>query len=264
MLPIFEAIDIISVIPKNVGHTQPWVVVAKTPSGIKSYVVKMYTTEQINRNNSVTAEVISNKLASEFNLSVPSAAYIDIPESLLINQPPEIQELFDKADSRLKFATELLPNVNAAMADMTAKFYKPRIGMDSLYAFDNLILNADRGVQKVNLLIDSNTAWLIDHEYSFDTNEMQNILDKFNINPKFTTHHLFHKHLKKATRKSKVHYFDEFTECLKTLNINSLGNYFTQLEQIGYNSNKKIITNWLELVKKKSPTFVDSLKGAIG
>ena len=30
MLPIYEAIDIVSVISKTVGHTQPWVVVAKT------------------------------------------------------------------------------------------------------------------------------------------------------------------------------------------------------------------------------------------
>lgn len=35
-IPIYEAIDVIEIIPESVGHTKPWVVIANTPEGLKS------------------------------------------------------------------------------------------------------------------------------------------------------------------------------------------------------------------------------------
>jgi hypothetical protein len=264
MLPVYEAIDIIKVIPETVGHTQPWVVLANTPYGLKSFVAKLYTAHQVNNNNSVTNEVISNVLASQFDLKVPPGALIDIPESLQFKKPVELQIQYGKADPRLKFATEMLPNVNAAVPSLSKSFYSRRISLDTLYAFDNMIRNADRGQQKTNLLLGSKGAFLIDHEYTLHQNRITGVdWDNFEIDPVFTQHHLMYPYLKKSIKPKKQHYFDEFLEYLRTLNTNALSVYFAQLSSEGFNTKSININSWLSQVKQNSTTFVNSLKSSL-
>ena len=263
MLPVYEAIDIVQVISKQSGHTQPWVVVANTPKGLQSFVVKLYTTAQIQQYNSVTSEVICNVLASEFDLNVPQAAFIDIPEALLFNKSLEWQELYGKADIRLKFATAQLSDISSAIPGLPKGYYNKRISLDTLYAFDNLILNGDRGQQKTNLLV-GKKAWLIDHELALQTADISNTdWANFEIAEKFSTYHLFYTYLKRSIKSKKKHYFDEFLEYVHTLNINKLNSYYQQLSKEGYSVDRNIINNWLQQVKQNSIIFVKSLKESI-
>ncbi len=263
MLPVYEALDIVKVIAKNVGHTQPWVIIANTPQGLQSFVVKLYTTAQIEHRNSVTAEVVCNKLANDFSFNSPKAAFIEIPEQLLFNKPPEWQMQFDTADARPKFATEEIEHVNQAIATLPKKYFANRISLDTLYAFDNFIKNADRGIVKTNLLV-GKKAWLIDHEMALSSTDIGiNIIANEEINHRFTKHHLFFHYLKSAKRVTKKNYFDEFSEYLRILSVNSLDPYFNQLEQLGYQTNKQQIKDWVQQVKQNSTTFVNSLKGSL-
>jgi hypothetical protein len=264
MLPVYEAIEIRSKISKNVGHTEPWVVLANTPNGVKVFVAKLYTKNQIEQNFSVTNEIVCNILATQFDLKVPDPAFIEIPESLVYEKQLDFQIQFSAADPRLKFATEMISNVNSARDKIPKPYYSKRTQLDTLYAFDNLIRNADRGQQKTNLLLGDKNAFLIDHEYALKYNDISGInWADFKIDKKFTQSHLLHTHLKRARKHSKLAYFDEFQEYLRMLNVNQLGPYFNQLTAQGFLSQSRQINSWLNQVKQNSTTFVNCLKESL-
>lgn len=264
MLPIFEAIEIVDFISENSGHTMPWVVLANTPEGLKPFVVKLYTTEQVDASNCVNNEVACNILASEFELLVPKCALITIPEEITMRLSVAQQQQFYNTDPRPKFATELLSNVNSAILGLPKQQYQKRISMDMLYAFDNLIRNMDRGHPNTNLLLSSNAAYLIDHELVFRNQDIVDIdLKTLQLEGRFTQNHLFYPYLKKAHFKSKQNYFNEFSEYMNYLNINILDPYFRTLSNEGFNSNSTEIYHWLNKVKQNIPTFVSLLKGSI-
>ena len=264
MLPIYEAIEITEFISENSGHTKPWVVLANTPTGLKSFVVKLYTTEQVDNSNCVNNEVVCNILASQFELEVPKCVLINIPDDITMSLAPAQQQQFYNTDPRPKFATEYIPNVNSAIISLPKLQYQKRISMDMLYAFDNLIRNGDRGHPKTNLLLASDVAYLIDHELALRNQDIVDVdLKTLQLEGRFTNSHLFYPYLKKARFKTKQSYFNEFSEYLNHLNINVLDTYFNTLTNEGFRSNSIEISNWLTKVKQNIPTFVALLKGSI-
>ena len=174
-LPIYEAIEVVDIINENAGHTKPWVVLANTSEGLKSFVVKLYTPSQVDQFHCVTKEIACNLLAGEFDLNVPKCALIEIPDHLAFRLPMSAQVQLGDADQRLKFATQLLDNVTNAIHGLPKMHFKKRISMDTLYAFDNLIRNQDRGHYKTNLLLSATDAYLIDHELTLSVPDIVNI-----------------------------------------------------------------------------------------
>jgi len=264
MLPVYEAIDILGVINEKVGHTKPWVVLANTPQGLTSFVVKMYNTNQVEFQHCVTKEFICNALAREFDLKVPGCALINIPTELAFSRSAVEQHQFDNTDERPKFATVLLNNVNNAITTLPKNEFSKRIALDTLYAFDNLIRNSDRGNPKTNLLLSPNDAFLIDHEMTFGYDDITNIeIENFQFYDRFTRYHLFYNHLKKAQPKTKQNYFDEFLFYLDILNLRTLNPYFHQLNNEGFSDYSQPILTWLNEIKQKSAIFVNLLKGTV-
>lgn len=261
-IPIYTAIQIVEVIPELSGHTKPWVVVAHTPFGLKQFVVKMYTPTDVDKYNRVTKEVIGNILAREFDLAVPEIAFIEFDPSLVQNLPPAMQEQFDEADQRVKFATELLEGVSIANVYLLKSFYNGIVEIDTLYAFDNLIRNADRGIAKPNLLLSSEKAYLIDHELAFEIEKVIGIdFDHFSLDDKFSKYHLFYHYLKSSHSKHLL--FSDFEYYLEQLNVNRLVPYFTQLKSEGFNDCSELITRWIVEIKAKKSIFVNLLRGSI-
>jgi len=139
-----------------------------------------------------------------------------------------------------------------------------RISIDTLYAFDNMIRNADRGQQKTNLLITPQTAFLIDHEFVLNKREISGInFNSFHIDDKFTRYHIFYNFLKNSRRKTKAEYFGEFSEYLRYANFNHLNPYFKQLNNEGISSYETEILAWLNQVKQNSVTFEGLLKASL-
>lgn len=259
MLNIYKAIEIVGIIPEASGRTKPWVVLADTPQGIAPFVVKLFTTDQIEATNCLTNEVVCNVLAGEFDLKTPEMALIDIPESLVMRKNIEFQFQYLKTDERLKFATRQLSNVNTAIKELGKVFYKKRIDLETLYAFDNMIRNADRGQMKTNLLINNYAAYLIDHELALrplDIKKLSNINDLPDY--KFSKYHLFYRFLKKG--KDKERYFEEFRENINRLNLSKLSPIYSSLENEGFETNKTIINNWIGEIQRNSNTFVNNLR----
>ncbi len=259
MLQIYKAIDIIDIIPENSGRTKPWVIIAKTPNGLKPFVVKLFTSHQVDSASSVTNEVVCNALAKEFDFSPPEMAFIDIPEDLVMAKSAVFQIQFSTADPRLKFATAQIQNVKQAIPELSKKFYTKRIDMDTLFAFDNLIRNADRGQSKTNLLVGAKKLHPIDHEMALKQDDISVNINNLNIDEKFTKYHLFYPPLKKAWKKTKIQYFDDFSEYLRILNLNRLESYYNSLTNEGFAPNKALINNWLSQIQQNSPIFVNKV-----
>lgn len=264
MLKIYQATEIVEVIEQRVGRTRPWVVMAETEKGIAPFIVKLFSTAEVDVQGSLQSEIFCNKLAVEFDLKVPQAALIEIPDHITMRLTIEQQQQYLGSDPRLKFGTYLLPNVNSALPELPKKYYQKRIQMDTLYAFDNFIRNGDRGQQKTNLLISKKNAYLIDHELALKSIDIQNInLNDHVIEPMYSQYHLFHNYLKRSIRKNKKHYFDEFQEYLKGLSSSNLISLAKQLNNEGFSVNTKLIFDWLSQVKGNSTKFVNSLKESI-
>lgn len=54
MIPVYKAIEVVEVISEKAGHNKPWVVNANTPDGLTSFVVKLYSTIQVEPLNLVS------------------------------------------------------------------------------------------------------------------------------------------------------------------------------------------------------------------
>lgn len=264
VFPIYEAIEIVEIIPEAVGHTRPWVVLANTPEGLKSFVVKLYNPIQVEEHFIVTREIVSNILARKFDLNVPQFALINIPQALAFMQESDAQQQYDNSDDRPKFATIQIDNVLTATKEIPKKYLTSRIILDTLYAFDNLIRNSDRGHPKMNLLMGPKEAILIDHELALQSQHIMNIdINTLQIEDSFTKYHLAYPYLKKLKGAYKEQVFNDFCEYLRLLNINSLNPYFKQLANEGYPDYSQPILNWLTHIKQNSTIFVNKLKGSL-
>jgi len=260
VLPEFEAISFIRIIEKG-AHTKPWLIEVGTNDGPTSYIVKIYTVAQNITHNSVTAEVLGNVLAKEFDLKVPRAAIIHFPEDFRMYLNTECQMVLDLADERPKFGSEYLDPVFEYTPEMSQRTLERHIDLDTLYAFDNYIRNSDRGERKPNLILHNKSAWLIDHEMAFDITEKTIIeFEKGKWDDKFGRSHLSLRYLKRAGKNKKARYFETFSEYLRLLNISILHEYFDQLESFGYSTNKEQILSYLEHIKENSSNFVVILK----
>ncbi len=261
MLPEYEALSCNGIIRKG-GHSNPWSVMVQTETGSKSYVVKIYKTLDIEARNKMTAEVIGNFLAGEFDLKAPNAALINFSESFKIGISPECEEILSISDDRIKFGTEELQGNYIFPRDFEKNDAKNYIDLDTLFAFDYLIRNRDRNLQKPNLLLKDKTAWLIDHEMALEIPEdYLTEIECMQWDRRYTNH-LFYNYLHNSNKEIKRNYFSTFEEYLNHINLNSLNSYYQQLEQKGFITNRTFINTYFEFIKQNSSKFVNMLRGA--
>lgn len=267
MLPVYKGVSFNRVITKG-GRTFPWVILVNAENSLVPYVVKLFETPLIDLRDSVTNEVVGNVLAKEFNLPVPKAALIDLDNDFISTlRDFTLIDRLEQVDQRIKFGTELLEGYyNFDRTAFTLNDVRKTIDIDSVFAFDNLIRNADRNHElKPNILLKSNSAFLIDHELGF---EIQPGIVKKMMNwewdEKFYKYHIFYNFLRNSPLRIKREYFHEFEEYLKYLNVNSLSPYFQQLISYGF-SNKKhiVITNYLHEMKQNSSNFVNVMRSKL-
>ena len=174
------------------------------------------------------------------------------------------QQQYDNSDDRPKFATIQLNNVLTATTEIPKKYFTKRINLDTLYAFDNLIRNRDRGHPKMNLLMRPKEAFLIDHELALQRKDIVDIeINTLKIEDSFTKYHLAYPYLKRLRGLNKQQVFNDFLEYLRLLNINRLTPYFDELVKEGYPDYSQPIFNWLTHIKQNSTTFVNKLKGSL-
>lgn len=258
------------------GSTKPWKVVSITegvPMGNETvYVVKIFTSNNISQAPSVAKEFICNALATEFDLSVPSAALINPFDESFVNTLSTLErEHLQDRHQGVTFACELLDVVLVNDALKSNIIHMSDIA--TLFAFDCLILNTDRGGyrNKPNLLQDDDGFILIDHELSLsfiddeDKQAFNHIVSLFEQN---TWHGVYEKHLfyprLKSYKGPKKTLFDTFEEFLMNLNIGKIETLITELKEndIEVGATDYLI-EYLRILKQQANKFKNILLGII-
>jgi hypothetical protein len=260
MLPVYNAISFQSKIEKG-GRTQPWVVFVEEEEEIKPYVVKFFFKEQEDERHSVVNEVICNHLAQQFELPVAKAAFINLSEEFKMTLNGNLLSFVDERDERTKFGCEFLSGANLFNHSLNKYIIQNRVSIETVFAFDVLIRNRDRNNNKPNFLLHESSVCLIDHELGLEIDKHAiNLMSEGEIDSRFTDHHIFLPYLKKAKKSLKSSYFEEFLFLLQNLKLNELNPYFKQLSDLGYDSNREQILEYLNCARDNSVKFVTSLK----
>jgi len=155
MLPEYSAMAV-SQLELAGGSTKPCILEVEDEQGNAQgfYVVKIFENEG-ELSNPTLNEALTYILAKEFELPIPKAAIIDVPDFL-------IQGLGKVAEAGYYFGTELLEEtfeINLKQLEI----YQ----LETLFAFDLLVCNSDRRSNNPNLLSVKDDFYLIDHEKAF-------------------------------------------------------------------------------------------------
>lgn len=264
MLPVLNAISFVRQFKKH-SRTQPWVVLANdNDSAPQSFVVKLYTREENELRNAVAKEVFCNVIAGHLGLARPEAALIDFYSNdfMSILDHDELQTINMK-DYRIKFATRLIQNHTQFPEQMNHQFLMQFTKIDSIFAFDNFVMNTDRNLGKPNVLINGRTIMLIDHEYTLDIT--QKVLDEFDAGTwayKCVKHILYDFLISRY----RTHFFDEFAETLASFNPDVLDPYADQLVGLGYDpayGNYMLLKKYLNKIKNNPVKFANLLKAKV-
>lgn len=257
------------------GSTKPWRIVAIsediTTMEETPYVVKVFTANNIKQGHNIAKEFICNFLAGQFDLVVPEACLVDLHDEdfkASLNAEP-LNTLSIKYDG-LTFASRLL---DASIINEQLKSVPYTIqDCATLFAFDCLVLNADRGGyrNKPNLLLDDEGFILIDHELALHIldNDGSNACNKVLVDldagrwSNMYEKHIFYSKLKSYRIKKGL--FDTFEESLRNLNINHVQSLITDLSHNGIDVGADgILIDYLRKLKQNSHKFSKILLGII-
>jgi hypothetical protein len=234
------------------GSSKPLLITAIDEDGnVNQYVMKLFKKNYVDQNFSVAKEILISELAKEFNLSVPNYAVINIDHSLLVEYF-EKDEL-EKLDEGYKFCSEFNGQY-VIFNPLVSLQYIKTYDIANLFAFDNVIINSDRGGfrNKPNLLVNDDEILLIDHEQTLP------FINNSYSDPNYFTYlqnypyqrHIVITHLKSMRLKNGI--FDEFLEMLKHLNINRFIYIFDELSSLGINfGDRDDFLLFLEWIKNK-------------
>lgn len=271
MLDIVTAVDCVGRINSG-GSTFPWVINVLNEDGdVLPYVVKLFTTRQLEQGCAVAKEVYGNVLAQQFELNVPEASLVLFEDIFLTTLSNEGRKELAKKDNRIKFGSlqmSGMPILNSTLG-LLLKGYD----VGTIFAFDYLIWNLDRGGfhDKPNILVNDDDFLLIDHEQIFPfANETESsdksFIDKFLAGDLCYQYerHIFYGYLKGLYKPRKTYIFDTFLGYLNTLRVDILDSYAKQLEEYGQPvGNVPLIKSYLSSVKSHQDLFLRRLNQAI-
>ncbi|EMS34044.1 hypothetical protein C943_03860 [Mariniradius saccharolyticus AK6] len=260
MFETFQARKLMRVIEERHGHTQPWVVLCEGKSGLKEFVVKVFTNDHLLDKPRVHGEFVGSWLCGEFELLTPDVAWIEMDSSFLSSLPPNLDLKMDPTDDRPKFGSVVLPSFQHFSPGLNDGYFRSLLPVDRLYAFDVFIRNADRGSYKPNLLISESSAYLIDHEFALEIDETTIEGIKNSILPgKFSLDHIAYAVLARASTRSKRDFFADFNVYLRALNLSDLRAVFNEVQNKGYDAKVETIMDYFMFVKANPSIFTNLL-----
>jgi len=271
-LQIYEAINFDKIIESG-GSTYPWLVVV-IDSDMKpcKYVVKLFTERQMNQQNPIAKEIFGNILARELGLSVPEFALVNFGDSFCQTLESENINILNNKHRGLKFGCEYIDSAAIVNINNQKVFWKS-YDIGSIFAFDNLIGNIDRGGarNKPNLLIKNEDFILIDHEQIFTFADDENFYNDTIITDfrkgiwRYNAQqHLFFSILRSLKNEEKENIFDTFHEHLNYLDVNSLNSSVQFLSKNNLSvGNYSLIKDYLTEIKTNSGKFINLLKQSI-
>lgn len=263
LLPVYEAISFEERIEKG-GSTYPWIVNVQTEAGIQPYIVKLFTSRHIQQYNPVVKEVLASALASAFDLLSPEPALVNFSRDFIKRLPIERKEELKGKDQRTKFGCRYIEGATTYSPTLNRNFFR-RYDVESIFAFDNLIQNVDRRLDKPNILLHDTDSYLIDHELSLYAISERLTSDFLQGSWRYNkARHIFYEFLKKGRKDAKNSYFETFMECLRHLNIRLLDSYVHTLEEHRYSVPElPTIKFYLGQIKNNHTAFVNLLRHSV-
>ena len=212
------------------GGTRPWAVYVREGNRdkLQPFVVKLFRASHLDQHPHLAAEVFGSVLAELFDLPHPEPALIEFsPDFRATLAEPQQQQLAEVAPGPL-FGCRLVESPFAYSRSLSLKKLEA-YEMETIYGFDNLILNVDRRPDKPNLLMPEDEAIVIDHELAFSgINQAYNNLLGGRWEHIYQRH-LFYPYLKARGPVAESSAFGTFTEYLRGLNPQRLLPYHQQL-----------------------------------
>lgn len=266
MLPVYNGYQFQRILAKG-GRTQPWVVLVNESGQLVPYVVKMFKAELVHKMDSVTNEVLGSVLANEFDLPIPKSAFIELDSSFYQTiDDDDALERYDFVDKRIKFGTKLLyPSIEYQPQTYTTAEVKVKIDIDTVYAFDSLIKNADRNNSNPNMRVSGNNFYLLDHDLGFQISE-RTAKEQLNLQSLeyINRYHIFYDYLYSSWAKSKEQFFYTFEEYLRRLNLKTLDKAFKQLKYYGFSTHRhEMLKEYFEVMKENSSKFATLMRHRI-
>lgn len=246
------------------GATRPWLVYVNVEGAPLPYVVKMYLKKDIEQIGSVSKDVYCSVLATEMGLETPAPALIKFTKPFIKSLSNKMRIKLPGVDTRLKFGCKLIDatyQYDLSLPDSALDKYDT----ESIFAFDQLVLNADRNNRKPNILLKGTSAYLIDHEKTLLIN--QKTFDNFDnnsINHYLLKNHIFYNHLRGRRVATRNEYFKSFSRNLRNLNVDILDEYVYQLEGAGHPiEDYDFIKEYLKNIQQNGDKFVSLLKAEL-
>ncbi|MDP2388624.1 MAG: hypothetical protein Q8M29_19790 [Bacteroidota bacterium] len=263
-LPLYRAIEIREK-PIQGGTTLPLLSVAENK---KTYVLKLFGKKHANQRCYTGAEVYAHYLAKQFELNTPEAAFISIPKELIKlykkTNPALHKLLLQKDYTRPCFATVYLGDLPIFSPALHKKYIESH-DIETIYAFDTLILNDDRKRVKPNMLKTADGYCLIDHDKAFGSVDYALREIANNRLCPYNKYHLFYEMLKRRAKKSGIDQkFETFREYFNSLNLGNLDILNAQLTEFDYDiSECKAWKAYLYDIKQNRTNFVSILKESL-
>ncbi len=268
-MQIYDAISFQEIVDSG-GSTYPWrVMVVDEDKQLKPFLVKMFTERQLTQQHAIAKELFGNMLARQFELRVPDAGLVNfsnifVEHQLTVNE----KNILLTKHQGLKFGCEWINGMQIVDPN-NLKSHLKEYDLATIFAFDNFVLNLDRGGyrNKPNLLINDDDFLLIDHEQLFyfsddvDASDNPVITDfKNDVWNYQAEKHLFYPLLKSLPSRTKKDIFGTFWHYLKDLNVNVLDEGAAFLRQNNVSiGNYALIKDYITEIKSKPDKFCDLL-----
>lgn len=239
-MKILEATSYVCPI-RSGGSTKPWLIQVNDRGSLIPYVVKLFKHGYSRQAHPVAKEVFGNVMAQEFDLIVPGYALIRFGEQFIQDLPEQEALRLREIPDGLKFGSVEIPDAPIVDIRQQRSLLKS-FNIGTIFAFDNLVWNLDRGGarSKPNLLVDDDKLILIDHEQIFPFANDTLAPDAYVMPPLEQSawyypydKHLFYPSLKRMSATEKVSVFDTFQYFLENLSLNPLDEVASELTHIG-------------------------------
>lgn len=164
MLPRLKVVSIIKLLSS--GRTKPCLVLAQDEDGVECEVVVKWRSGPETKDTGGICELISSLLADDFDLPAPKAMLVEVEPDFHRAVPwPEIAKIV-KASTGPNFTTAFLPSMTTWPAGRPVASSLRTRALE-IFAFDALIENPDRRIDKPNILWSGEDLRLCDHEQAF-------------------------------------------------------------------------------------------------
>lgn len=240
------------------GRTKPCIFFCEDESGEENgeYVVKLKAGMETGVNG-LAAELIASQLASFLDIPTPEAAIIELDPVIADVIPDADLALRIRGSSGRNFGSKVITGGFDTWPVSKAIPASLKTLAVEIFAFDALIQNPDRRVDKPNILWKGDEVFVIDHEMSlmFAYEILPNPNPWQISNLRFIKRHLFYNALK-----GQAVNLDRFAGALDLLDDNTVRTMLTNVPDEWRSDNIAKISTHISEIAQHSNDFVDEVR----